>query len=187
MKKAQYADKPLVIDILTQSFQHNLSVNYIIKKDGHPKRIEALMDYSCEMCYRFGDIFLSNDKKACALLLYPDKKKIVLHLDLQLILRCVGIGNILKTLRREKIIHQAHPTSPFAYLWFVGVLPSEQGKGHGSELLQGILDYCDAQQRPIYLETSTERNLPWYERFGFEEYRRENLSYWVHFFRRNVR
>ena len=62
MKKANYTHKNLVIEILASSFDTNASVNYIIKQDKHrEKRIRALMDYSFEVCYLFGEIFLFND------------------------------------------------------------------------------------------------------------------------------
>ena len=100
MIKAEYHDKSLVVDILTKSFDTNQSVNYIVKQDEKRiHRIGALMDYSFEVCYMFGDVFLSDEKKACALVLYPDKKKTTLKsmlLDARLILSCVGIRNIKK-------------------------------------------------------------------------------------------
>src|SRR5690606_22702815 len=144
-----YTHKNLVIEILASSFDTNASVNYIIKQDKHrEKRIRALMDYSFEVCYLFGEIFLSNDNKACALIVYPDKKKTTLKsisLDLKLIFQCVGIGNIMKTLKREKLINSLHPKAPFSYLWFIGVAPEDQNKGAGSKLLQSVLDYSDQQ------------------------------------------
>ena len=76
MVKAKQTDKNLVADILTKSFENNQSVNYIAKQDEKRlTRIRSLMDYSFEVCYKFGDVFLSEDRKACALILYPDKKK----------------------------------------------------------------------------------------------------------------
>lgn len=64
MKNADYKDKSLISDILTNSFDSNQSVNYIVKQDGKRfKRIRALMDYSFEVCYLFGDVFLSDDRK----------------------------------------------------------------------------------------------------------------------------
>ena len=76
MIKANQGDKQLIVDILTKSFQSNQSVNYIAKQDSkRTERISSLMDYSFEVCHSFGDVFLSDDKKACALVLYPDKKK----------------------------------------------------------------------------------------------------------------
>ena len=108
MIKAEYSDKNLVVDILTKSFETNQSVNYIVKQDGERiERIGVLMEYSFDVCYLFGDVFLSNDKKACALVLYPDKKKTTFKsilLDVKLILSCVGIENIKKTLARESMI-----------------------------------------------------------------------------------
>lgn len=96
MKKAENSDKDLIVKILSLSFNKNSSVNYIIRQDNkREKRIQALMDYSFDVCHLFGDIFLSDDNTACALIVYPDKKKTTLRsiwLDLALIFRCVGIG-----------------------------------------------------------------------------------------------
>lgn len=191
MKKANYTDKPLIVDILTKSFDSNLSVNYIIKQDrNREQRIRALMDYSLEVYYLFGEVFLSNDNKGCALIVYPHRKKTTLKsilLDLKLIFQCVGIGNVLKTLKREKLINSSHPQTPFSYLWFIGVAPGDQNKGIGSKMLQSVLDYSDQQNLPVYLETSTVRNLPWYDKFGFQSYHEEDLSYHLYFFRRAVK
>ncbi len=90
MRKAELSDKDLIVDILTRSFETNQSVNYIVKQDKQRlDRIAVLMDYSFEVCYMYGDVFLSDDKKACALVTYPDKKKTTLKsvlLDVKLIL-----------------------------------------------------------------------------------------------------
>lgn len=191
MKKAEKNDKPLVIEILAKSFNSNSSVNYIIKQDSkREKRIRALMDYSFEVCSAFGDVFLSDDKKACALIVYPDKKKTTLKsilLDIKLIFQAVGLGNISKTLKREKLITTIQPKVPMSYLWFIGVDPLTQGRGIGSKMLQEIIDYSNSNNRPIYLETSTVKNLPWYEKFGFEVYNEKELTYHLYFFKRDVK
>nr|WP_294897567.1 hypothetical protein [uncultured Pedobacter sp.] len=58
------------------AFDENLSVNYIVKKDKHRvERIKVLMDYSFDMCRRYGEVYLSEDENACALVLFPDLKK----------------------------------------------------------------------------------------------------------------
>lgn len=191
MKKAAHKDKSLVVDILTKSFDTNQSVNYIVKQDEkREKRIQALMDYSFEVCTVFGDVFLSDDKKACALIVYPDKKKTTLKsilLDIKLIFQAVGLGNISKTLKREKLITTIQPKVPMSYLWFIGVDPLTQGRGIGSKMLQEIIDYSNSNNRPIYLETSTVKNLPWYEKFGFEVYNEKELTYHLYFFKRDVK
>ncbi len=191
MQKAKKNDKPLVIEILTKSFNSNSSVNYIIKQDRkREKRIRALMDYSFEVCSAFGDVFLSDDKKACALIVYPDKKKTTLKsilLDIKLIFQAVGLGNIGKTLKREKLITTIQPKVQMSYLWFIGVDPLSQGRGIGSNMLREIIDNSNSNNRPIYLETSTVKNLPWYEKFGFEVYNEQELTYHLYFFKRDVK
>lgn len=191
MKRAEYNDKSLVVDILTKSFEANQSVNYIIKQDQkRVKRIRSLMDYSFEMCMAFGDVFLSDDNKACALIVYPDKKKATIKstlLDIKLILQAVGLGNISKTLKREKLISSIQPKIQMSYLWFIGVDPVEQSRGIGSKLLQEVIDYSNSDNRPIYLETSTVKNLPWYKKFGFEVYNEQDLTYHLYFFKRDVK
>lgn len=55
--------------------------------------------------------------------------------------------------------------------WYLGLLatdPLHQGRGVGSALLAPILDRCDADGLPAYLETQKEANLAYYRRFGFE-------------------
>lgn len=189
MRQAKYEEKNLIIDILTQSFESNQSVNYIIPQDKKRiKRIRALMDYSFEVCYLFGEVLISEDKKACALIVYPDKKKTSLKsilLDVKLIIQCVGLKNIKKTLSREALIQKIQPKERMTYLWFIGVNLAAQNKGIGSLLLQEIIQLSIQNNRPIYLETSTVKNLPWYSKFGFQVYSEQDLSYHLYFLKRD--
>jgi len=187
MKKANYTDKPLIIDILSKSFDSNLSVNYIIKQDEkRQRRISELMSYSFDVCYLFGEVFLSEDNNACALIVYPDRKKTTLKtvlLDARLILKSVGLKNMRRALNREALIKKIQPKELMSYLWFIGVESNHQNRGIGSKLLDDIINFSDQQNRPLYLETSTLKNLPWYQKHGFEIYHEEDLSYRLFFLR----
>ena len=61
-----------------------------------------------------------------------------------------------------------HIHEPHWYLAMIGVDPVRQGLGLGSALLKHGLSQCDAQRLPAYLESSNPRNVPLYERHGFE-------------------
>ncbi len=61
-----------------------------------------------------------------------------------------------------------HPSEPHWFLPFMGVDPSQQGKGFGSALLQHTLIQCDRETKLAYLESSNPRNIPLYKRHGFE-------------------
>jgi GNAT superfamily N-acetyltransferase len=62
----------------------------------------------------------------------------------------------------------AHPTYPHWYLPWFGVDPIAQNVGLGSSLMQLCLPRVDADRLPAYLETPNPRNVPFYERHGFE-------------------
>jgi ribosomal protein S18 acetylase RimI-like enzyme len=61
-----------------------------------------------------------------------------------------------------------HPSEPHWYLPLIGVDPSQQGKGYGAALMQHALIACDRDNQLAYLESSNPRNIPLYERHGFE-------------------
>ena len=61
-----------------------------------------------------------------------------------------------------------HPDEPHWYLPLIGVDPAQQNKGYGSELLKHSLVECDLGNKLAYLESTNPRNIPLYERHGFE-------------------
>jgi GNAT superfamily N-acetyltransferase len=61
-----------------------------------------------------------------------------------------------------------HPSEPHWYLPMIGVVPEKQGQGYGSALLQPVLKRCDAESKLAYLEASSPKSVPLYERHGFE-------------------
>lgn len=63
---------------------------------------------------------------------------------------------------------RAHPEDPHHYLLAVGVRRDGQGRGLGSSVIRPMLDRCDREGLPAYLENSKPRNQAFYARFGFE-------------------
>ena len=61
-----------------------------------------------------------------------------------------------------------HPNEPHWYLPLLGVDPLHHSKGMGSALLQHALVTCAQDNKYAYLESSNPRNIPLYERHGFE-------------------
>ena len=60
------------------------------------------------------------------------------------------------------------PTEPHYYLAALGTDPRFQRQGVGAALLQPVLERCDREGLPAYLESSKERNVPFYQKHGFE-------------------
>ena len=64
---------------------------------------------------------------------------------------------------------QHHPRDrPHFYLFILGIAARAQGRGGGGRLLAPVLAACDRDGTPAYLESSNARNVPFYERHGFE-------------------
>jgi ribosomal protein S18 acetylase RimI-like enzyme len=75
--------------------------------------------------------------------------------------------NLVTTLRLLNLVESMHPHEPHWYLATLGVAVERQGHGVGSALMRPVLEHCDAVGMPCYLESSKERNVPFYRRHGF--------------------
>ena len=61
-----------------------------------------------------------------------------------------------------------HPKEPHWYLPLIGTDPAHQGEGLGQALMVHALERVDRDRAPAYLESSNPRNIPFYQRHGFE-------------------
>jgi GNAT superfamily N-acetyltransferase len=66
------------------------------------------------------------------------------------------------------MVEKQHPGDPHYYLPYIGVAPARRGNGLGTALLRPVLDRCDTEGAPAYLEATNKRNLPLSRRQGFE-------------------
>lgn len=189
MVRANAGDKVLIVRLLSQAFEKNKSVNFIIKDDkNRQKRITALMEYSFDVCFMFGEIYLSNDRNATALLLPSNSKKTTpysIWIDIKLIFRVIGIERIIRVLKREASIKKVQLKNDHFYLWFIGVDTDFQHRGIGTQFLIEILNYSKFKGIPLCLETSTPNNISWYQKLGFEIYNMVDLGYMLYFLKTN--
>lgn len=84
------------------------------------------------------------------------------------------IERTLPARRRDEVSEQLeqmagyHPDEPHWYLPLIGVDPARQNRGFGSALMAHALAPCDRENRLAYLESTNPRNIPLYQRHGFE-------------------
>ncbi|MFF7563890.1 GNAT family N-acetyltransferase [Streptomyces pseudovenezuelae] len=68
-----------------------------------------------------------------------------------------------------RLTAEVHPAGrAHEYLWMIGVAPGRQGEGLGTALVGSVLERCDRDGVPTYLEASSSRSRGLYERLGFE-------------------
>jgi len=68
-------------------------------------------------------------------------------------------------------MESVHPRAAHYYLPYIGVAPEAQGRGLGTALMAPLIERCDREGVPAYLEATCERNAELYERLGFEHLR----------------
>ena len=56
----------------------------------------------------------------------------------------------------------------YLHLEMLAVEPKLQGMGYAKKLLEPMFEQLDSENLPCFLETSTEKNVPFYQYFGFE-------------------
>ncbi len=68
----------------------------------------------------------------------------------------------------EESCHKKYANFSHWYLYPIGVDPVYQGKGYAGQLLRTKLAEIDKQNVPCYLETNKEKNVTFYQYFGFK-------------------
>jgi ribosomal protein S18 acetylase RimI-like enzyme len=72
-----------------------------------------------------------------------------------------------RALKLLSVVEKHHPAAPHWYLEAIGTVPEARGRGIGPTVLTPVLDRCDDEKLPAYLESSNPQNIPFYERHGF--------------------
>lgn len=85
-----------------------------------------------------------------------------------LLLRAIGVRGLRERLGALAQLERRHPRTPHWYLEIIGADPSMRGRGIGGALMAPMIERCDAEGLPAYLESSKKENLAFYNRFGFE-------------------
>lgn len=80
-----------------------------------------------------------------------------------------GLSGLSRLNAFRKVADENHPKSqPHFYLMAIGVDPRFQGQGLGGAMLGATLSKIDEQKLPAYLESSSPKNVPLYQRHGFK-------------------
>ena len=171
IRDAEPADLDILVDTLSNSFARDPMLNWIFPKTQlYPFFFHMLVK---DVYLPHGIVHIEEQGRAAALWLPPQERFEVaprlslLKFGLQLI-KQDGLRPVWR-LRQQGLVFAKHlPSEPHYYLQFLGCRQQDQGRGIGAALLQQGTRICDERGMPAYLECSNERNLPLYQRHGFE-------------------
>jgi ribosomal protein S18 acetylase RimI-like enzyme len=161
-------DEQHVIDVIVLAFSADPAVRRMFPDSTQylryfPKFVKAFGGKA----FRHGTAYHIDDFLGAALWLPPD-----VHPDDEPLAVLIE-ETVAEPVRQEvfAVIEQMasyHPRERHWYLPLIGVDPIQQGKGLGSALMRHALIRCDREKKLAYLESSNPKNIPLYEREGFE-------------------
>lgn len=179
IEKAAWHDSKLLADILSDSFLQDPVMNWIIPDTRLYRGFYRMLVNS--LFVHHNHMYMERAGRGAALWLPPGT---TFHVPAGLSQTWLTLRLIIsqgpRVLRRlhDVQLHTArhHPHFPHYYLQSIGARREYQGQGIGSALLKAVLPRCDMQKMPAYLESSNEKNLPLYQRHGFEVFGEETLG-----------
>lgn len=180
VRKATRADLPAVATSLSAAFADDPVMVHVLPEiaAGRLERLAGMMRIEAHDGLRHDSVWTNDDGTATAIWKPPGTWKIGGIELLRQTPRTVAIlrSRVLVALGVLNAIERKHPIDPpHWYLAVLGTDPAAQGKGNGSAVLQPVLEHCDREGEPAYLESSKQHNVPFYERHGFRVTERLDL------------
>ncbi len=178
VRLATPADRELVARIAAEGFYDDPVLSWVLRDDATrldqlvhlmgglfddmvPDRgVVHLIDTCCAALWRrpdFGEVRPASDRLQDAA---PPTEAEPAPFSDEEVERLIVLGTIMA---------EGHPHDAHWYLNVLSTLPSRQGQGLGSAILDPVLEQADAEGLPCYLESSNPRNVSLYLRHGFVE------------------
>jgi GNAT superfamily N-acetyltransferase len=165
-------DVPIVARSLARAFRDDPVFTWLIPDvDDDERARRSVGFFTLETKFRVKDAtaWCSGERSGAALWAAPNQWRTPVVAGIRLAAtiarhtrwRTPAALNALSTLEKQ------HPKEPHWYLAVLGTDPDHQGRGIGAALLAPVLERCDHDGLPSYLESSKESNIPYYERFGW--------------------
>jgi ribosomal protein S18 acetylase RimI-like enzyme len=174
VRKATAADVLVIGRTLGQAFLDDPAMSWAVpdrrKRERHLARYFELLFANIYLAK--DETYVADDGKAAMLWAPPGNWQVSMFASrsmLPIMVRSAGtkLPRAMKMLSLMEAKHKER-TEPHYYLPFIGTEPASQGKGYGTALLHHMLERCDTEGVPAYLEASSPANQALYFRSGFE-------------------
>lgn len=172
VRRATEADHEAVAEALALAFADDPAWAHLIP-NSDTRAEKLLVFFTAEIANlvpEFREVWITEDGGGAAIWARPDRWRVPLLRTLRpsrQMTKAFGPRLPLATWTLLRV-ERHHPRAPeHWYLNYLGVEPRHQGRGIGTALLTPMLELCDHEGAPAYLESSTERNRALYERNGF--------------------
>ena len=164
-------ERPQIVEPLAEGFYDDPLFRWMFPDD--ERRLEENRGgfdlFARRIYFRDGEIYTTDRFAGTACWIAPGKAHVGVLDQLRLLPGMISVFR--RDLPRLNAVltafDKAHPKDPHWYLAAIAVHPEWQGRGFGAALLRPMLQRCDAEGLPAYLEATSPRNRTLYERHGF--------------------
>ncbi|MEU2999970.1 GNAT family N-acetyltransferase [Streptomyces sp. NPDC006995] len=162
------ADVPASVDTLARAFAGYPFTRHVISAEGHEDRVRRFQ----EICLTrigmvYGRVWVADDGRAVAVWATPGEDPSPAFAEVGPVLGELSGDRQAAYASAEVAVAPYRPQEPAWFLNTVAVSPDAQGKGLGSAVLVPGIEEAGRAGYPAFLETSSERNVRFYERLGF--------------------
>ncbi|WP_395570696.1 GNAT family N-acetyltransferase [Streptomyces sp. BK79] len=163
------ADVPTAVDTLARAFADYPFTRHVIAADGHEERVRRYQ----ELCLTrigmvYGRVWVADAGRAVAVWAIPGQDPSPALAELGPVLGELSGDRAAMAADADVAMAPYRPKDPGWFLQTVATAPEAQGKGLGGAVLAPGVQEAERAGCPVFLETSSEANVRFYERLGFE-------------------
>lgn len=167
-RPAEPEDLPLALRTLTRAFADYAFTRHVIAEEGHADRIARFQElFLTRVGMPYGRVWVADGGRAVSVWTTPEHDPTPGFAEIGPLLGELAGDRAPHFESAEQALEPYRPKAPAWFLGTVGVDPESQGRGLGGLVVRAGLDAAGAAGHPAFLETSTERNVAFYERLGF--------------------
>jgi ribosomal protein S18 acetylase RimI-like enzyme len=170
-RRASGQDLPMLVETLVAAFVDDPVMTWWIP-DGHrrPQILRAFFEITVDVNQPHDELYITDPTPVAGAIWIPPGCQPAGEDAEQLVAWYVEAAEETseRLLAAFELMDEIHPQEPHDYLFFLGTRPEWQSRGLGSALLRDVLERCDAEGRPAYLEATSLGSQRLYLRHGFE-------------------
>jgi len=171
VRRATGADLPAVVETLTAAFFDD---PFFVWRFPDPRRRRQLLppffEITVDLNHPHDAIYTADPVPAAAAVWIPPGRQPVGEAAEEMLAAYTEAAEETaeRLLTALTLMDEVRPTQPHAYLFLLGTRPQWQNQGLGSALLREVLESCDRDRIPSYLNASSAASQRLYRRHGFE-------------------
>ncbi|MFE9821870.1 GNAT family N-acetyltransferase [Streptomyces sp. NPDC005791] len=169
IRQADQRDRDQVVRILEVAFHEDPVSSWVFPDEQHRRAVHGkFLGVFADVTLDGGRVDLLEDGTAAALWISVPAGAPEEGEDTPALMRETADPDNERAELVGRLTGAVHPHDrAHEYLLMIGVSPERQGEGIGETLMRKVLERCDREGVPAYLEASSGRSRGLYERLGF--------------------